>query len=74
MYENYYKKVLKVSKGSPNQMSPLLVIKQDLNEKQSEIGVKRKEHPISWKSNQRKIRKNSVIIYFNHMLLKIQLI
>ena len=56
----FYKQVLNVSNGSPNQLTPLLVIEKDLNQKSSEVGVKRKRHPINWEINKRKFLRNSV--------------
>ena len=61
MDTNFYKQVLNLGNGSPNQLTPILVINKDLSEKQSETGVKRKRHPINWIKNKRKFLKNSVI-------------
>ena len=51
----FYKHVLNISNGSP-----ILVIENDVKERDTEIGVKRKAHPINWDKNKQNFLRNSV--------------
>jgi hypothetical protein len=63
MDQSFRTKLLQISNGKPNKLSPIELIEVELKNKSQEIG-KSSSHPITWEKNVQKIRKNSVSIYF----------
>jgi hypothetical protein len=60
MFNSINNKLISTSKDCPNKRTPLMIINNEINEKNVEKGKKRGLHPILWERNQQKIKRNSV--------------
>ena len=60
MFNSLNNKLNSITNGYPNRRTPLMLINNEMNAKNTEKGIKRGLHSILWQRNQQKLRRNSV--------------
>ncbi len=60
MFNSINHKLNSISNGYPNRRTPLMLINNEMNVKNTEKGIKRGLHSILWQRNKQKLRRNSV--------------